>query len=166
MKIRTFKTTFLFAFFLMLAGMISAQSLSGQTLTDQDREAEVYATTILDEEKISYEGYNILTKINKAIIVLDERKESGKIVEAEYQKGLNILIGSKDAMNKRALDARLAQMDNAPGQPAEIKKAKGDGIYNLSAKRLKKKLEAGKISQSQYDDKFEKLNKRYGKSVK
>ncbi len=161
MKIRTFKTTFLFAFFLLLAGLISAQ-----TLTDQDREAEVYATTLLDEAKISYEGYNIHTKINKAIEVLDEQKEAGSIAEVDYQKGLNILIGSKDAMNKRALDARLSQMDRTPGQPAEIKKAKGDGIYNLSVKRLKKKLEAGKISQSQHDSKLEKLNKRYGKNIK
>jgi len=161
MKIRTIKTTFLFAFFLMLTGVITAQ-----VITDADREAEVYAVNILEEEGVMHKGYNIQTKINKAIGVLDERKEAATISEIDYQKGLNILIVSRDGMKERAKEARLAQMDNKPGQPGQIRKAKGEGIYNLQVKRLKRKLDEGKLSQTQYDIKMEKLNERHGKTVK
>lgn len=161
MKIRTFKTTFLFAFFLMLTGILSAQ-----VITESDREAEVYAMQLLDEENISHKGYNIQTRINKAITVLDERKENNKITETDYQKGLNVLIGSKEAMKQRAVEQRLTQMDDKPGQPGVISKGQGDGIYNLQVKRLKQKLEDGKLSPTQYEIKMEKLNKRYGKTVK
>ena len=144
------KTTFLTVFALILCSVGYSQS-----------EAEQYMLQLLEEENIALHEINGYTNLDNAMKVLDDRKESGKITEAEFQQGMGKLMPYRSELREKAIDTKIA-IGEKNRKEYEEKKARGEttDMFDLAKTRLKTKLDEGKISQAVYDEKLASLNKR------
>jgi uncharacterized membrane protein len=124
-------------------------------------EAKLYMLELLEQENIAYQQDQGYANLDNAMKVLDARKEQGKITEAEFQKGLGRLMPYKQELRELTIAKKQAINDKNTKEYA-AKKARGEttDMFDLAKDRLKAKLDAGKISQSQYDEKLESYNQR------
>jgi len=124
-------------------------------------EAEQYMLQLLQEENITLHDTNGYTNLDNAMKVLDDRKESKKITESQFQQSMGTLMSYKSELKEEAIAQRTAVSKKNRAE-YEAKKERGETIdmYDLSKQRLKDKLDQGKVSQAVYDEKLAYLNKR------
>ena len=143
------KTSFLTVFALMLCFIGYSQS-----------EAEQYMLQLLEEENIALNETNRNTNLDNAMKVLDNRKDSGKINESEFQQGISKLMLFENELRDIAIKEKIA-VNNKNVEEYQAKKERGEttDMFDLSKLRLKDKLDQGKISQEVYNEKLARLNK-------
>lgn len=149
MRIST-KTAF-FSLFTFCFCLIGYSQSSGNQLMTQ----------LLEEENVSVKDNTEHQKLEKAMTILDKRKESGKLSEKDFQLKLNDLMAYQKELRAEFVAEKLDQSEKNRADYLE-RKERGEvkDIFDISKDRLKVKLDKGQITQSQYDDKLKSLNER------
>jgi len=123
-------------------------------------EAELYMLQLLEEEKIEKVDSDF-TNLDNAMKVLDARKADGSITETEFQSNLSKLMVLRSELREKSIQEKMALSEkNTKEYLAKKERGETTDMFDLAKTRLKEKLEKGKISQSQYDDKLAYYNKR------
>ncbi len=140
------KTTLLVLFSFMIFGQAYTQA-----------EAEILADQMLQSEKIDSKSLSAMQKINKAILLLDDQKEAKELSEDQFQQKMNVLINGREKLNQQMIDNRVK---NAQAHKAERQNQNKKSIYQKQMAVLKRKLDAGQMSQVEYDARIENLKER------
>jgi len=143
----------------IFVGLLISSGVLAQSNADQ------LIQELLNQSEDEIAQYSYTVNLDRAIKVLDTQKDKGEIDETTFQKNLGVLMSAKKVNSDKMIADRRKQAEIARAQNPKDQ-AKGGNMYDLMIIRLKDKLDAGKITQVEYDARLEELKSKKEKYEK